>query len=65
MNTSVSTALTTVYTRLNEIELARNFFDEAPQKRLKSWSAMISCYTQNGLNKMSISLFKQMQFSKV
>ncbi|KAL5699024.1 Pentatricopeptide repeat-containing protein [Ranunculus cassubicifolius] len=65
VNTSVSTALTTVYSRLNEIESARQLFDEAPEKSLASWNAMISGYTQNGLTEMAISLFKQMQTSKV
>ncbi|KAG6627955.1 pentatricopeptide repeat-containing protein At4g30700 [Carya illinoinensis] len=57
---SVSTALTTVYSRLNEIETARLLFDETPEKSLASWNAMISGYTQNGLTEMAISLFWEM-----
>ncbi|KAG2668180.1 hypothetical protein I3760_15G147700 [Carya illinoinensis] len=57
---SVSTALTTVYSRLNEIETARLLFDETPEKSLASWNAMISGYTQNGLTEMAISLFREM-----
>ncbi|XP_040996985.1 pentatricopeptide repeat-containing protein At4g30700 [Juglans microcarpa x Juglans regia] len=57
---SVSTALTTVYSRLNEIETARLLFDETPEKSLASWNAMISGYTQNGLTEMAISLFQEM-----
>ncbi|XP_030500740.2 pentatricopeptide repeat-containing protein At4g30700 [Cannabis sativa] len=57
---SVSTALTTVYCRLNEIESARKLFEESPEKSLASWNAMISGYTQNGLTEMAISLFKEM-----
>ncbi|XP_033516649.1 pentatricopeptide repeat-containing protein At4g30700 [Nicotiana tomentosiformis] len=60
-NPSVSTALTTVYSRLNEMELARRLFDESPQKSLASWNAMISGYAQNGLTEMAISLFQEMQ----
>ncbi|XP_009777622.2 pentatricopeptide repeat-containing protein At4g30700 [Nicotiana sylvestris] len=60
-NPSVSTALTTVYSRLNEMELARRLFDESPQKSLASWNAMISGYAQNGLTEMAISLFREMQ----
>ncbi|GMY35596.1 pentatricopeptide repeat-containing protein At4g30700 [Fagus crenata] len=57
---SVSTALTTVYSRLNEIESARLLFDETPEKSLASWNAMISGYTQNGFTEMAISLFREM-----
>ncbi|PIA45930.1 hypothetical protein AQUCO_01600284v1 [Aquilegia coerulea] len=64
-NTSVSTALTTVYSRLNEIESARRLFDESPKKSLESWNAMISGYVQNGLTEVAISLFQQMQLSEV
>ncbi|KAH0652152.1 hypothetical protein KY289_029830 [Solanum tuberosum] len=60
-NPSVSTALTTVYSRLNEMELARRLFDESPKKSLASWNAMISGYAQNGLTEMAISLFREMQ----
>ncbi|XP_019177959.1 PREDICTED: pentatricopeptide repeat-containing protein At4g30700 isoform X1 [Ipomoea nil] len=60
-NPSVSTALTTVYSRLNEIESARQLFNESPEKSLASWNAMISGYTQNGLTEMAISLFLEMQ----
>ncbi|KAL8145251.1 pentatricopeptide repeat-containing protein At4g30700 isoform X2 [Apium graveolens] len=60
-NSSVSTALNTVYTRLNEIECARKLFDESPVKSLESWNAMISGYAQNGITDMAISLFREMQ----
>lgn len=43
---SVSTALTTVYSRLDEIGSARRVFDEASERNLASWNAMISGYTQ-------------------
>ncbi|VVB10928.1 unnamed protein product [Arabis nemorensis] len=60
---SVSTALTTVYSKSNEIESARKIFDESPDKSLASWNAMISGYTQNGLTNDAISLFREMQKS--
>ncbi|KAL0345913.1 UNVERIFIED_CONTAM: Pentatricopeptide repeat-containing protein [Sesamum radiatum] len=60
-NSSVSTAMTTVYSRLNELELARKLFDESPEKTLASWNAMISGYAQNGQTEMAISLFHEMQ----
>lgn len=59
-HSSVSTALVTVYCRLNEIESARQLFDESPKKTLASWNAMISGYTQNGLTETAISLFRDM-----
>ncbi|KAM1528095.1 hypothetical protein ACFXTI_017188 [Malus domestica] len=57
---SVSTAFVTVYCRLNEIELARQLFDQSKEKTLASWNAMISGYTQNGLTETAISLFREM-----
>ncbi|XP_047947424.1 pentatricopeptide repeat-containing protein At4g30700 [Salvia hispanica] len=60
-NSSVSTALTTVYSRLNELELARGLFDELPEKPLASWNAMISGYAQNGATEKAIPLFQEMQ----
>ncbi|KAL8168084.1 hypothetical protein V2J09_009583 [Rumex salicifolius] len=64
-HSSVSTALTTAYSRLNEIELARKLFDVSPQKSLASWNAMISGYAQNGLTEEAISLFQEMQVCNV
>lgn len=64
-NSSVSTALTTVYSRLNEIESARKLFDEFPDKSLESWNAMISGYAQNGQTEMAISLFQEMQMCEI
>ncbi|BAT76160.1 hypothetical protein LR48_Vigan01g242400 [Vigna angularis] len=56
----VSTALTTIYSRLNEIDLARRLFDESSEKTVAAWNAMISGYTQNGLTETAISLFQEM-----
>lgn len=64
-HSSVSTALTTVYSRLNEIESARQLFDESPDRSLASWNAMISGYTQNGLTEEAVSLFQYMQKSEI
>ncbi|KAA8522848.1 hypothetical protein F0562_009271 [Nyssa sinensis] len=64
-NSSVSTALITVYSRLNEIESAKQLFDESPTKSLASWNAMISGYAQNGLTEMAISLFREMQMFEI
>ncbi|KAL5840107.1 hypothetical protein ACOSQ3_012773 [Xanthoceras sorbifolium] len=64
-NSSVSSALTTVYSKLNEIETARQLFDESPEKSLASWNAMIAGYTQNGLTEQAMSLFQEMQMFNV
>lgn len=58
---AVSTALTTVYSRVNETDSARKLFDESAEKSLASWNAMISGYAQNGLTENAISLFQEMQ----
>ncbi|KXG19489.1 pentatricopeptide repeat-containing protein At4g30700 [Sorghum bicolor] len=57
----VSTALTTLYCRLNDMESARSIFDAMPEKTMESWNAMISGYAQNGLTEMAVELFQLMQ----
>ncbi|KAJ0089879.1 hypothetical protein Patl1_14494 [Pistacia atlantica] len=64
-HSSVSSALLTAYSRLNEIEAARQLFDESSEKSSALWNAMIAGYTQNGLKENAISLFQEMQRSKV
>ncbi|KAI3848270.1 hypothetical protein MKX03_020403 [Papaver bracteatum] len=65
LNSLVSTALITVYSRLNEIGSARKLFDEAPNKSLETWNSMISGYTQNGFTDSAINLFKHMQILEI
>lgn len=64
-NAPVSTALTTLYCRLNDLDSARKAFDAMPEKTMESWNAMISGYAQNGLTEMAIALFQQMQALRV
>nr|XP_043629822.1 pentatricopeptide repeat-containing protein At4g30700 [Erigeron canadensis] len=59
--TSVATALITVYSRLNEIDSARNLFDETTDKTLAAWNAMISGYAQNGVVYKAVELFQDMK----
>nr|KYP51457.1 Pentatricopeptide repeat-containing protein At4g30700 family [Cajanus cajan] len=47
-------------TELNEIDLARQLFDESSGKTVAAWNAMISGYTQNGLTETAITLFQEM-----
>ncbi|KAK6942319.1 Pentatricopeptide repeat [Dillenia turbinata] len=59
-NSLVSTALTTVYCRLNEMGYAEQVFG-THEKSLASWNAMISGYSQNGYTEKAVTLFKKMQ----
>ncbi|KAL5200048.1 hypothetical protein ABZP36_021251 [Zizania latifolia] len=59
-NSPVSTAITTLYCRLNDMESARKTFDAMPEKTMESWNAIISGYAQNGLTEMAVALFEQM-----
>ncbi|EEC80145.1 hypothetical protein OsI_21946 [Oryza sativa Indica Group] len=59
-NSPVSTAITTLHCRLNDMESARKAFDAMPEKTMESWNAMISGYAQNGLTEMAVALFEQM-----
>ncbi|KAG0467112.1 hypothetical protein HPP92_018692 [Vanilla planifolia] len=61
LNLLVCTALTTVYSRLNCMDAARQVFDGMQEKSMASWNAMISAYAQNGLTEAAISLFREMQ----
>jgi pentatricopeptide repeat protein len=61
VNAPVSTALTTLYCRLNDMDSARKAFDAMPDKTMESWNAMISGYAQNGLTEMAVALFQEMQ----
>ncbi|XP_071729630.1 pentatricopeptide repeat-containing protein At4g30700 [Rutidosis leptorrhynchoides] len=65
LQTSVATAIITVYSRLNEIDLARKLFDETLDKSLAAWNAMISGYAQNGLTDEAKTLFQEMQNLKI
>uniref|UniRef100_J3MBX1 DYW domain-containing protein n=2 Tax=Oryza brachyantha TaxID=4533 RepID=J3MBX1_ORYBR len=56
----VSTAITTLYCRLNDMESARKAFDAMAEKTMESWNAMLSGYAQNGLTEMAVGLFEQM-----
>ncbi|CAN1223710.1 Pentatricopeptide repeat-containing protein At4g30700 [Linum grandiflorum] len=61
----VNPTLTTIYSRLNDMESARQTFEESSEKTLASWNSMISGYTQNGLTEAAVSLFQEMQMSHI
>ncbi|KAK2966117.1 hypothetical protein RJ640_002028 [Escallonia rubra] len=49
------------FVRNRDFRLARELFDEMPQRSVVSWNSMISGYAHNGLFKEAIELFKDMQ----
>ncbi|KAK2975442.1 hypothetical protein RJ640_017701, partial [Escallonia rubra] len=49
------------FVRNGDFRLARELFDEMPQRSVVSWNSMISGYAQNGLFKEAIKLFRDMQ----
>ncbi|KAK2986932.1 hypothetical protein RJ640_009075 [Escallonia rubra] len=49
------------FVRNGDFRLARELFDEMPQRSVVSWNSMISGYAQNGLFKEAIELFRDMQ----
>ncbi|KAK3023432.1 hypothetical protein RJ639_042676 [Escallonia herrerae] len=49
------------FVRNGDFRLARELFDEMPQRSVMSWNSMISGYAQNGLFKEAIELFRDMQ----
>ncbi|KAK3017024.1 hypothetical protein RJ639_006535 [Escallonia herrerae] len=49
------------FVRNRDFRLARELFDEMPQRSVVSWNSMISGYAQNGLFKGAIELFRDMQ----
>ncbi|XP_018834446.2 pentatricopeptide repeat-containing protein At1g59720, chloroplastic/mitochondrial-like [Juglans regia] len=57
----VQTALVNFYAKCEEIGLARNTFDEIPEKNLVAWSTMISGYAKVGLVNEALGLFREMQ----
>ncbi|KAJ7518408.1 hypothetical protein O6H91_21G067500 [Diphasiastrum complanatum] len=60
-NVIVGTALVNMYARCGNLEVARQLFDQMPERNVVSWNAMISSYAQNGQSKEAIQLFHKMQ----
>lgn len=49
-----------MYAKCGQLTVARQLFDEMPEKNLVSWSAMISGYDQAGEPQMAVDLYSQM-----
>ncbi|XP_072960080.1 pentatricopeptide repeat-containing protein At3g22690-like [Typha angustifolia] len=57
---SICNALIDMYSRTGNIELARNVFDEMPEKDIISWNSMIAGYARCGNMNIAGILFQQM-----
>ncbi|KAI5670370.1 hypothetical protein M9H77_10734 [Catharanthus roseus] len=55
----VGTSLMNMYSRYGQPELVGNVFSDILPKNLVVWNCLISCYCQNGLSDLSISLLPQ------
>ncbi|KAK3200149.1 hypothetical protein Dsin_023564 [Dipteronia sinensis] len=55
------TSLITGYVRSRQVAIARQLFDQMPEKNVVSWSAMISGYVQVGMFEEALELFNGMQ----
>ncbi|XP_078438137.1 pentatricopeptide repeat (PPR-like) superfamily protein [Wolffia australiana] len=61
LNSFLGCALVSMYGRCGDLDAARRVFDGMSSKHLITWNAMISGYSQNGLAREAIAVFKLMQ----
>ncbi|KAL5729744.1 thymidine kinase [Ranunculus cassubicifolius] len=62
----LQTKLLILYSKLGDLQTARNLFDEIPHpKCLVSWNAMISGYVQNGREDVGLDFYKRMRSSGI
>lgn len=64
-NAKLITALIDMYAKCGQIDTARELFDEMRERDVVAWSAMISGYTQSDRCKDALTLFREMQMTKV
>ncbi|EHA8591377.1 pentatricopeptide repeat-containing protein [Cocos nucifera] len=57
---SVSNALITLYGRCGEIRKAQRVFQLMRDRDMISWTALLTCYSQNGYGEEALLLFRQM-----
>lgn len=57
----VGNSIIDVYSKRGRLEDAEKMFDKMPIRNLISWNAMISGYANGGQERMSFSLFQEMQ----
>ncbi|GFP95060.1 pentatricopeptide repeat-containing protein at4g21065 [Phtheirospermum japonicum] len=59
-NALMNAYVVTGYSKVNNFDTARSYFDRMPEKTVVSWNAMLSGYAQNGFTKEALSLFQEM-----
>ncbi|KAK9095148.1 hypothetical protein Scep_026617 [Stephania cephalantha] len=64
LNTTVGTALLSMYCKCGELQDARKLFDVMHWKDAATWNAMISGYAQHGSGKKAILLFDEMRMEE-
>ncbi|XP_068641265.1 pentatricopeptide repeat-containing protein At3g16610-like [Aristolochia californica] len=59
--TSITTALISMYTKIEDLEAAKFLFDQMSHKTCLSWNSIISGYVKNGFPQMVLAALWQMQ----
>ncbi|KAL3641410.1 hypothetical protein CASFOL_016378 [Castilleja foliolosa] len=59
------TTMVVGYAKFGYLDIAHQLFDKMPQKDVVPWNAMISAYVQAQRGKEALSLFHEMQASKI
>ncbi|CAN6475636.1 unnamed protein product [Victoria cruziana] len=62
-NIFVHNALVAMYARCGEMVVARQLFDQMPERDIVSWNAMIGGYAQQGMWEKAFNLFENMQLN--
>lgn len=57
----VSSSLATMYSKCNRFVSAEKVFDEIPDRDVRCWNAVISCYYQNGQPEKAVRSFEEMR----
>ncbi|KAI9177345.1 hypothetical protein LWI28_013962 [Acer negundo] len=57
----LSTSLLTMYAKCGEMDLARDVFDEMPEKSVVSWNSMIMGYGMHGQGEKALEMFMAME----
>lgn len=57
-------AMISAYTRVGNLDSARELFNTMPGRNVVTWNSMIAGYAQNGQSAMAIELFKEMITAK-
>ncbi|MQL77886.1 hypothetical protein Taro_010304, partial [Colocasia esculenta] len=65
LDVMLSTALIDMHSKCGELDKARRHFDEAPEKNLASWNAMLTGYVQGGFPEAAVQLFSDMRFTSL